>query len=263
MTLELAARLTTVIVMVAAVLGAFELLASPLLFRADGFYSWEVLRTGHRWALDGSRAKWAAGVFGPRGMQCVFLTQVVAAVLAISRLGPEVLWIAVVLAAHVTLHVRNTYGLDGSDQMQTIVLIALLVFHLAPNDIGKAIALGFVAAQSLLSYFSAGLAKLISPMWRDGTAISGVLDTVSYGNSLLTRIMLRHHFVAKALCWSTLLFECLMPLLVLTGPGGCLVFIAAGIAFHAGIAITMGLNLFLWSFAATYPCLYLLASWLS
>ena len=53
-----------------------------------------------------------------------------------------------------------------------------------------------------------------------------------------------------------------MPLLVLTGPRGCLVFIAAGLAFHIGIAFTMGLNLFLWSFAATYPCLYLVSTWI-
>jgi hypothetical protein len=259
--LDTAAQLTTTIVMVATLLGAGELLLSPAALRSNGFYSWDVLRTQHAWAVGGRLAAPAARVFGEPGIQIVLAVQAAAAGLAIARIGPPAAWIAVALAGNLALHLRNTYGLDGSDQMQTVVLSGLLLYYAAPDDTGRKIALGFIAAQSMLSYFSAGYAKLISPMWRDGSAVMGVLDTQSYGNARATRIIRRWPAVSKAACWSTLVFECLMPLLVLTGPTGCLVFIVAGLAFHLGIAATMGLNLFFWSFAATYPCLYLLSTW--
>ena len=262
MTLDTAAQLTTSVVMVATLLGAVELLVSPRALRSDGFYSWDVLRTQHAWAVRGRLAAPAALVFGYPGIASVLAAQVIAAVFAIAQAGPPTLWIAVALAGNLALHVRNTYGLDGSDQMQTVVLSALLLYHAAPDDTGRKIALGFIGAQAMLSYFSAGYAKLISPMWRDGSAIAGVLDTKSYGNAGATNVLRRWPVVAKAVCWSTLIFECLMPLLVLAGPTGCLVFLAAGVAFHVGIAAMMGLNLFLWSFAATYPSLYVLSTWI-
>lgn len=262
MSLALAAQLTNALVMVAVVVGALELLLSPAALRRDGFYSWDVLRTGHTSALSGRLAAPTARLFDQRGMACVFATQIAAAILAIAQVGPVALWIAVALAGNLALHVRNTYGLDGSDQMQTVVLAGLLMFHAAQDDTGRQIALGFIAGQALLSYFASGYAKLISPVWRDGTAIVGVLDTKSYGSVTASRIIGRRAVIAKALCWATLVFECLMPLLVLTGPAGCLVFIGAGLVMHAAIAVTMGLNLFVWSFAATYPCLYLVSTWL-
>jgi hypothetical protein len=259
--LETASRLSTTIVMVATLLNAVELLASPGALRSEGFYSWNVLRTRHPWAVRGRLAPPAALTFGQPGIAFVLTGQVVAAGLAIAQIGPAPLWVAMALAGNLALHVRNTYGLDGSDQMQTVVLSGLLLYYTAPTETGRRIALGFIAIEALLSYFASGYAKLVSPMWRDGRAVMGVLDTKSYGNGAATRLVRRWPPAAKAVCWATLAFECLMPLLVLTGPTGCLIFIAAGLVFHAAIAITMGLNLFFWAFAATYPCLYLLSDW--
>ena len=87
----------------------------------------------------------------------------------------------------------------------------------------------------------------------------GVMNTRSYGGPLLARAVGRRRGVSRGLCWATIAFECFMPFLVFLGHGPCLVFIAVGIAFHAGIAMTMGLNIFFWSFVSTYPALL----WLS
>ena len=46
-----------------------------------------------------------------------------------------------------------------------------------------------------------------------------------------------------------------MPTLILGGPKVFLVFVAIAVLFHASIAITMGLNIFFWSFVATLPAL--------
>ena len=55
--------------------------------------------------------------------------------------------------------------------MQTIVLAGLFVYAVAPTDTARTAALAFVAGQSVLSYFTAGFAKLISPTWRSGEAV--------------------------------------------------------------------------------------------
>jgi hypothetical protein len=56
-----------------------------------------------------------------------------------------------------------------------------------------------------------------------------------------------------------IVFECLAPLLVFTGPAGCLLFLSMGVLFHVGIAALQGLNLFVFAFVATYPALLLTA----
>lgn len=77
-----------------------------------------------------------------------------------------------------------TYGGDdGSDQMLTIMSVAFAVvlpLGLADQRIAKA-GLYFVGAQACLAYSAAGIAKLISPDWRSGIAIRGVLSTRTYG----------------------------------------------------------------------------------
>ena len=173
--------------MVAVGLGAVELLASRSVLRGNGFYSWDIW-PGHPWVLRGRLGKPADTLFNPSGMTIVFAAQADRSSTSDRPGRPRGAGIGVALFGNLLLHVRNTYGLDGSDQMQTIVLSALLLYHVAPYGAGRVIALGFIAAQSMLSYFSAGYAKLTSPMWRDGTAISGVLDTLSYGSSRATRV---------------------------------------------------------------------------
>jgi hypothetical protein len=64
-----------------------------------------------------------------------------------------------------------------------------------------------------------------------------------------------HPTVSRFVCWSVIGFECSAPLLILAGTPGAVAIIACGLVFHASIAMLMGLNVFLWAFAATYPAL--------
>ena len=58
-------------------------------------------------------------------------------------------------------HLRNSHGLDGSDQMTVICLTAVLLSRLAPTNATVATAcLWFIALQSLLAYLTSGVAEI-------------------------------------------------------------------------------------------------------
>jgi hypothetical protein len=44
-------------------------------------------------------------------------------------------------------------------------------------------------------------------------------------------------------------------LMVVASPVTCALVLVIGISFHVGIAVTMGLNNFVWSFISAYPAL--------
>jgi hypothetical protein len=262
-TLADAATLTTVLVMVGIAVSALEFLVQPAQLRPAGFYSWDVLRTIRGSTAAGPLATIAQRLFDSPGVIGLFGLQLLAALMAIAGAGPVVVWIGIVLAVNMLFHMRNQYGLDGSDQMQTLVVAALFLFHLSPTETGRIAAIVFIAAQAILSYHASGFAKAISPTWRSGRAVGAILNTNSYGGPLAGRVTHRFPALSKLACWGTLVFECVMPVLVFVSPLACLVFIASGVAFHAGIAATMGLNIFFWSFISTYPALYVLADLVS
>ena len=251
-------HLTAVLVLIGVIVSDLELLATPAQMRSTGLYSWSVLRTARPWTVRGPLAGPLAAVLDVPGVLGLIAAQLACATAALVGWGGPLEKPALLgtLAAALLIHLRNLYGMDGSDQMQSVVLVALAVYVLAPTETGRKLAFGFIAAQAILSYFSAGYAKLISRAWRSGAAVLGVLNTRSYGGPWLARVVARRPHISRAFCWGTLVFECLLPLLVFFGHGPCLVFIVVGLGFHAGIAATMGLNIFFWSFVSTYPALY-------
>ena len=124
----------------------------------------------------------------------------------------------------------------------------------------KQFSIFFICFQALLSYFTSGFAKLVSPIWRGGEAMIGIVDTVSYGNKVFARLLVKNATLSKLLCWSVIIFECAFPLLAFTGVQTTIIFIVTGIIFHLSIAIFMRLNNFFWTFIATYPAILFFAN---
>jgi hypothetical protein len=160
------------------------------------------------------------------------------------------------------LHLRCSFGFDGSDQMQVIVWSGLAAYHLAGGHVARVLAVDFIALQFVLAYATAGLAKLISPTWRRGRALALILRTDSYGSARLAALM-QPRRLGLVLCWSTILLEVLGPMLIVPGGDFPLIFVAAAVAFHVSIALFMGLNLFVWAFCAALPCVLVLAQQMS
>jgi hypothetical protein len=161
-----------------------------------------------------------------------------------------------ILVASLLMYWRAPLGLDGSDQMSIIMFVAVAIHKLFPGDVHVARAsLWFIAAQGCLSYFVAGIAKVISPTWRSGEAVRRILGTRTYGTRASAALVTGRHGVCVALSWSLMLFECAFPLALGFGKTGFAVFAVLGIFFHMTNAVTMGLNTFVWAFVATYPAI--------
>jgi hypothetical protein len=231
-----------------------------------GIFSPGLLRTGWRPWLYGRLSRPLSWLFGYPQVLALFFAQLVgvAALLTVPWLSgwPQAaagaLGAAVVVGARMLLHARIQLGHDGSDQMVLVVLISVLVGWLTLRTPIAAVAVWYAALQLLLAYLVAGIAKLSSDTWRRGTAVPAILNTVGLGRPALARTLRRHHVLSLGLCWSVIAFECLVPTAILLGPPGIYVVLAFGLAFHIGIAITMGLNTFLWAFTSAYPALILL-----
>ncbi|HTD58196.1 MAG TPA: hypothetical protein VK672_04820 [Solirubrobacteraceae bacterium] len=246
---------------------SLELVADRAQLREGGLYGYTVLATGRPMTLWGPFAPVFGAVFRYPAVLGLALAQLCCAMLLLlagvahtpALIVPAGVAAALILLARMLLYMRNQLGLDGSDQMMLVVCTGVAIALLVPDHGAQVLAIDYMAAQLLLSYAVAGVAKAISPSWRSGRAITGILSTIGYGSPPVGAFLKRHSPLALAACWSVIVFECSAPLLILLGTPGALAIIAVGLGFHVSIALLMGLNNFLWSFGATYPALLFLA----
>ncbi len=250
--------MTETLISIGVAIQALETLSARHIFSPAGLFDWNLLSTNATWMREGIRGALLNVLFQYPGFLVLIFLQLVAAVVILSGQFPE--WtfaaISIMLIVHMLFLLRNQYGLDGSDQMMLLVLTALFVYHLYPTNSMLTIVFGFLTGQLLLSYLTSGIAKAISPAWRSGAAIAGILSTNSYGSRILSRFFLKYHWAARTACWGVFCYECCGPLLVWIHPGAALAFIAIGVTLHLSISACMGLNIFFWSFTSTYPALY-------
>jgi hypothetical protein len=241
------------------VVSSLELLSNRKEFQCGGVFDWSVLNTCY--FLNERRLvvhvifrimdSYQATIFA-------VLARIVGATFFVacdSHLVAMLSLIAVVLGT-LFLHFRCVYGLDGADQMGLIVIATVALCEIGDRmpaivEVG----LWFIACQSCLSYTTAGIAKLVSPTWRSGRAISGVLGTNAYGLWGVGTFLERHALLCKIMAWSVFLPECLFYAALCGDFRVTTAFLAWGIVFHLSAALIMGLNGFVWSFIATYPAI--------
>jgi hypothetical protein len=246
---------------------SLELLADRVQLQEGGLYGYSVLATGRPLTLWGPFAPVFGAVFRYPAVLGLAIVQLCSASVLLIAAGvrtpawliPAGLATAAILLARMLLYMRNQLGLDGSDQMTLVVCTGMAVALLVPDHGAQVLALDYVAAQLLLSYAVAGIAKAISPAWRSGEAIAGILSTIGYGSPSVGAFLKRNPPIARAACWAVIVFECSAVVLILFGTPGAVAIIVIGLGFHISIAVLMGLNNFLWSFGAAYPALLFLA----
>lgn len=243
--------LTGRVVALGVALWSLELLAVRAAFADGGVFAPAVagsLRLGakqsrrpDRWLYPALLVQLGAGV-------------VVAAAGPMSQVGRFA--VLALLIAYVAARDRRVLGGDGAEQLAAMVLVAAVLAALpVPSSTRVALAVGFIAAEVGLAYLTAGVAKAISPMWRSGAAIPAILATHSHGHPVAAALLADRPRLSRFVCWSVIAVESLFPLM-LFGPTWLVVAtLTAGLAFHAGCAVTMGLNSFPWSFVGSYPCL--------
>jgi hypothetical protein len=257
--LDTAYALIMILASVGVFIASVEFLALKVEFQDGGLFSWDVLRTVSKATLGvgtGRRGKlishpfFVPAVTGARALAALIL------IFASKNHALSTACVFAVIAANVVMYWRAPVGLDGSDQMSLITFVAVAIHKLLPGDLHVAQAsLWFIAIQGCLSYSVAGIAKVISPVWRNGEAVHRILGTRTYGTSMSAAFVSGRIGVCVALSWLLMLFECTFPLALAFGKTGFLVFAVLGILFHISNAVIMGLNTFVWAFVATYPAI--------
>jgi hypothetical protein len=252
-----------VLILVLASAGVFiasvELLTLKEEFADGGLFSWNVLRTTSRVTLRVGTGRPGQLISHPLFVPVITGARALAALILIFLRDNHALittCVFAVIVASIAMYWRAPLGMDGSDQMSLIVFTAVAIHQLFPGDVHIAqVSLWFIAIQGCLSYSVAGIAKLISPVWRSGEAVRRIIGTRTYGSSRFASFVSGRAGVCIAFSWFVMLFECTFPLALAFGEAGFAVFAVLGILFHVGIALIMGLNTFVWAFVATYPAI--------
>lgn len=251
----------------AGLVSSLEFLAVATLYSDEGILSWKVMRTrilGKRQLL---LDKVPDEIFDARGMGALFVVRIVLS-LSLFTWASDVpvasgLLVALLVLQCVTTH-RSTYGSDGSDQMLMILYAGLAAFIVLRGLRSFAwLGFGFIAFQACLSYVTAGIAKAIAPTWRNGDALPNVLNTTTYGNRRFSSWLGQHWMLSKASCLAIIVFECAFPLTIVSSKWLLISLLSCGLLFHLANAALMGLNVFFWSFAATYPSIIVINLYLT
>ena len=276
MPLDLAIRATLLLVLARSALNALEVLGSLADYRPSGALSWPCLSLERSWTRQGRLARPLDALLGSPGFFVLNICQLALVILlALSalfapRLQPGVAeatgqiaqsaLLLLLLTLELLADLRNrTLGRDGSDRMHLVVLTAITVCCTFTDPRARAIPVGFLAVQVMLAYFTSGVVKALAPRWRSGEAFRIVLMSENYGCRPLGNLVTKWPSLGQISGWSVILFELGFPFVVLLGPRPALLLLILGLGFHFGVAAAMGLNGFVWSFAATYPAVF----WLS
>jgi HTTM domain len=249
-----AMRMTVGLAGIGVAISSLEYMACPRLLADDALASWPVCRTNRPWKLSRAFDATLGWLFLYPNFIAVVAVRLLAAVVVV--LGwplPGVATASIIALTSALLALRSPYGTDGADQMTLIIFVAAALADFVGTSGAANIFLWFVTAQACLAYFVAGVAKLSSPVWRDGYALPGILGTSSYGYPELGRLLSRHRDVARLFGWGVIILECCFPAVLLGIRPLTYTLLALALAFHLSAIFLMRLNTFFWAFLATYP----------
>lgn len=257
--------ITKVLLAAWSLLSAAEWLFNLHLFRFDGLLSWKIL--GLRPSLIGA-SPLRTPLYSESFIVSVLLARMLAGLALLlpypNHAGPGDLAASLaILFSCFYISRRSRFGGDGSDQMGMVVAfgVAIMSAGFVMDDTSLAwCGIFALAGQATLAYFVAGAAKLASPVWREGGALLGVMQTQSYGDSFAAHFARHRPGFCTFVCWLTIATETLFPLVFILPPGLLMASLACFAAFHFSNAWFMGLNAFVWPFLATYPSVILASS---
>ena len=190
-------------------------------------------------------------------IHAVNLGVAVAGLVALAALGPggvlKACIVGLTISTFLSYRLRAA-GADGADQVRMIALLIFSVCFLLPDSEGQPVALIFLGIQLVLAYTTSGAVKLLSPAWREGNALAGVMSTHSFGLPALAKVMFRHPILSSLGSYSAIAMMLAVPLSFLSpSPVPLLVILGGLLCFHAATAALMGLNDFLLTFPAMFP----------
>jgi len=255
-TADMALAWTERAISLALLLQTIELLQIRRVYADDGVWRWADLAPEHvhlpaplRWLF--------AALLPYRAFIGLLVVRLACVALLLTLRLPAALPILLLSQVAICVRFRGTFN-GGSDYMTVLVLLGTTLTSLAGSGpvapLFTTAALAYIAVQTTLSYFIAGIAKLRQRDWRSGVALLGFVTSDQFGAPRWSQQLLGTPARARILSWGVIAFECLFPLAWL-GPTVCLPVLALGLCFHLANAIVFGLNRFLFAWAAAYPAM--------
>lgn len=245
--------ITYYVVSIAILLSSFEYLYISTKNHSKGLITWTISKKATFKFLDNS----IIGKLFSRQYFNVLLIAKIALTIGMYFLTLRSLtwtfFIVTLLFISLLINYRDVFGKEGSDQMQLITLIVLAIStnYYSTHNI-MTIGLIFIAAQSYLSYFVAGVSKIVSKSWRKGDALFCIINTSSFGNKRLAKVMYKNKS-SFYVGWFVILIELFFPITLFIPLHYLIICLILMFIFHIANAIIMGLNIFPWAFLATYP----------
>lgn len=250
----------------ALALASAEYLTINREFGDKGAFSWRVFGSRPECVNNAWLFRRLDVVFGRKGAVALQGLRLVSCVLALAAIATDrspVSFLLVTVLLSLLHSYRGLVGADGSDQMSVVVLCALCLAYAIEDDFIREMCVVFIAVQAILSYSVAGVAKLWSPKWRDGSAIREIMNTRCYGHAVVARFLNRATPLTNlVLSWQVMCIETAFLSAVFLPYPWIYLLLGWGFIFHLLNALVMGLNTFFFAFVATYPCVLLVNNWI-
>jgi hypothetical protein len=240
------------------------------LYGNSGLLNWEILKMNSNRTNHGFISSFLNTLFLEKNYRTlqfgIITTAILAITLAAINVNDSIIWIIIFLILflnQILIYTRSGYGIDGSDQLKVIITFSILgyfcFFNIGPI---RYLFLGFTTINLFLSYFVAGFAKLISIAWLNGSAIKGIASTSIFGNKMIFKFVKDSIILQKMISYSTIIFEVGIIFIFLDPIPLTLFYMILGILFHITVALTMGLNSFVFTFTSAYPLVLILLKFL-
>jgi len=246
------------LIFIGLIVEAFEILRLRQSFADGGMFSRSTLAI----MTSGTRRQVRIGATlgASTAISVAMVVQLLAAVTVIAvGLGVRVGILAalICLTTNAFLRARRQIGSSGAEQLTFIVLVTFgLVIAAGGSEEARRLGDGFIAAQVILAYVASGVSKAVSPVWRDGQALSRIMSAEGYGIPGIAALLLARPWIDKLLCWSVIAWEISFPLVLIAPRPLMIALLLAGVIFHISCAVLMGLNRFVWAFCGCYPAVW-------
>ena len=185
--LDLVQRLASISV----IISSLEFLVMRNILTDGGLMSWKPTWVGiksmggHLWHFQTKSLGYIFGYPGVLVVICIRLFCAIVLLLGITQQEAnnfiETILVLLISITSIILVVRAPYGHSGADQMILILFVTVSIAHVFGSVMTQNQALFFIAAQACLAYFTAGVYKARSPVWRSGKAFVNTFASETFG----------------------------------------------------------------------------------
>lgn len=132
----------------------------------------------------------------------------------ISYTVPFFFWLFLI-CAQLIISFRNRYDGIAADYLYTILVLPLGLLNSFRNDnIIETICMSFIAIQTVIAYFTAGIVKLLTIHWRNGSALPKILNMELSLLKPLALFLHQHKLVSQVISFILIVLLMSVPVVI-------------------------------------------------